>query len=70
MTQKSRIKQQSESELDEVRQKVANLPRGKLDGLCRMAEVSRTAVWRFKNGKLIALDKFKQIEIALREEAA
>ena len=69
MKQMSRIKHQANEEISELRDKVILLPYGGLAQLSERTGINRTALSRFKSGKVVSSDKYKMIEVAMRESA-
>jgi|GEM_PF-4570639 len=68
VTHKSRTKDIAEKEINQVRDTLKALEHGFLIALCEHTGVSRTTVTRFKNGGTIGSDKFKLMEVALRDD--
>ncbi|NQY65091.1 MAG: hypothetical protein HRT38_15460 [Alteromonadaceae bacterium] len=69
MEHKSRIKAEANAEVDDLRQRIIQLPYGGLVSLGRRTGIERTTLSRFKNGKVVSSDKYKMIEVAMRDVA-
>ncbi|NQY33543.1 MAG: hypothetical protein HRT37_00975 [Alteromonadaceae bacterium] len=69
MGHKSRIKAQANVEIDDLRRRIIQLPYGGLISLGRRTGIERTTLSRFKNGNVVSSEKYKMIEVAMREVA-
>jgi len=69
MKQKSRIKALADSEMINLQERLRDLPYGGLAKLSQLTGIGKASLSRFRNGKVIGSDKFKVIEVAMRDES-
>jgi len=67
MKQKSRIKALADSEMVNLQDRLRDLPYGGLAKLSLLTGIGKASLSRFRNGKVIGSDKFKVIEVAMRD---